>query len=364
MGRPTRALIDRQALKANLETLKSYNGTAFFCPMVKANAYGHGLDIVAPIVQEVGADMAGVALVEEGVRLRQLGFKSPILVFAPLQSGDRTAVEELNLTPVVGRFEDLELLAGGSRSTRIPVHLKFNTGMNRLGFDNEDVPTLQQELARRSYVQVVGACTHLSHGSDALQTDGPTAKQISRFIEMSKPWNCLKHVHKSATLMTCELNKIHSTFGARPGISMYGLPYDHHRLGRGLRPALQWISELIRLHEVPAGESASYASQWIAKRRSLVGVVPVGYGDGYPRTLSNRSFMGFRGHKVPVIGRVCMDYVMLDLTDAVGEGGAKPGEAVEILGPLISATDLADWAETIEYEIVTAISARVPREAI
>lgn len=362
--RPTRVRVDTAVLKQNLAALRSINGSAFFCPMIKANAYGHGIREVAPTVAASGADAAGVALIEEGIELRRIGFKLPVLTFAPVQSGDADALREYKLTPVLGRFEDLENL--GNQPAQ--VHLKFNTGMQRLGFDFDQLPELHERLKQAAHVKVAGLCTHFTHGEEAAKPQGPTAKQFQTFLEMTKGLPGVKHAHKSATLASTELNKVHAEIGARPGISIYGLPYDDGKTGAGLKPVLSWHTQLIHVHQVESGESVSYGARWTAARRSTIGVVPMGYADGYFRSLSNKGSMLFRGKKVPVAGTVCMDYVLLDLTGACTDGAAKPGEAIVVIGRQgsseIQAADIAALAGTIEYEVVTSISARVSREAI
>lgn len=366
MSRPTRVQVSSEALTHNLKNLKRANGSAFFCPMIKANAYGHGVGIVASAIEKMGADMAGVALLEEAVELRRLGFQMPLLSFAPLSRGDAIVLESQEITPVLGRFEDFQILSKYSGR----VHLKFNTGMQRLGFDREQIPELKRVLGSRPDLIVTGVCTHMTHGEDILDDTGQSAHQFRLFLEMSNGFPGVRHAHKSSTLAVCAAadKKIHADIGARPGISVYGLPHDGHRVGPGLKPALRWVSELSHIHRVEKGESVSYSGRWTASRRSWIGVVPLGYGDGYPRALSNKGQMLFREERVPVAGSVCMDYTLLDLTDACREGEPKVGEEVVVLGSQgnaeIGAAELADLAGTIAYEIVTAISVRVPREAL
>lgn len=364
--RPTRVEISVDAVLQNLQTLKAANGSAFFCPMIKANAYGHGVEILAQAIAKTSVDMAGVALLEEGVEIRRMGFHFPILSFAPLSPGDGEVLEAERITPVLGRFEDFDSLAKFTG----PVHLKFNTGMQRLGFDREQIPELKRRLKALPQLQVAGLCTHMTHGEDILDDTGQSAHQFRLFLEMSTGFPGVKHAHKSSTLAICAGAgvKVHPTIGARPGISIYGLPHDGHRMAPGLTPALKWVSELCQIHRVEKGESASYSGRWTASRRSWIGVVPLGYGDGYLRSLSNKGQMLFRGEKVPVAGSVCMDYTLLDLTDACKDGDPKPGEEIVVMGHQganeIRAADLADLAGTISYEITTAISRRVAREAV
>jgi len=362
--RATRIVLDSAAFKHNLALLKAANGSAFFCPMIKANAYGHGMLELAPLVAACGADAAGVAMVEEGAQLRLSGFPLPILVFAPLEQGDGELMREFKLTPVVTRFEDLDI----AKKSGIPAHIKFNTGMQRLGFDEEQVPELRERI-KSSGLQVAGVCTHLTHGEDVHDKSGPTAGQFEKFLSMGQGFPGVKHAHKSATLADCllrRLSKVHPEVGARPGIAIYGLPHDGNSAGQGLQPVLSLRTKLSRVHTVEKGAHVSYGARWTAARRSVIGVVPFGYGDGYSRLLSNKGHMLFRGVKVPVAGSVCMDYVLLDLTDACKDGAPKAGEEIMVIGrqngSAITAYDLASLTGTIAYEVVTALSARVARE--
>ena len=365
--RSTRVEINPSALLHNLKLLRRWAGEKnFLCPMVKAHAYGHDDLLVARLIESSNlASVLGVALIEEGVRLRQAGLRMPILVFAPFDRDGAQALQEYGLTPVVGRFEDLEALR--PLSSPPAFHLKFNTGMQRLGFDESDLSELRNKLAKGTF-NVTGVCTHLTHGEEILQSDGFTQRQIEKFLKLSASFPGVRHLHKSSTLSTLQDGDQFKDFGARPGISLYGLPHDGRAVGPGLKPVLSWHSQLERVHQVPAGESVGYSARWTAARNSWIGMVPVGYADGYMRVLSNRSFMLWRGKRVPVVGSVCMDYILLDLTEAVGSEPARVGEPIVLIGQQgqeeIGAVDLAEMAGTIAYEVVTSISQRVPREVV
>ncbi len=367
MYRRTHLRIDIAALGHNLSLLKKWTGDAFFCPMVKANAYGHGDKIVARTIEQMGFKAMGVALVEEGVALRHEGITASIFSFGPLSRDAADALLKNNLTPVLGRFEDIQALESVRGKNEVPVHLKFNTGMQRLGFDAADVGRLKAELKDKPWLKVEGVCTHLTHGEEADQEDGPTHSQLRLFQKLSEGFPGVRHAHKSASLSVLkESDK--GNIGARPGIGIYGLPYDGRQVGEGLRPILTWNTEIVNLHSVEQGQGVSYSSRWVAKRKSTIGVVPMGYGDGYMRSLSNKAFMLCRGMRVPVVGSVCMDYILLDLTDIEGQGKVQAGEHVVVIGRQgseeISAVELAEAAGTIAYEIVTNISKRVAREDV
>ena len=364
--RPTRVEVERSALKHNLETLKMWNGSgAFFCPMVKANAYGHGAEAVARTVENSKlASAVGVGLFEEGLLLREAGIRMPVLVFAALDKVAASAALTHQLTPVVGRFEDIEALLKVCGKSPLKIHVKLNTGMARLGFDRGELPKLHQTLNAHPVLSVEGVCTHLTHGEEAHENDGFTQKQLDLFRSMSDGFSGVMHAHKSASLFALASRGLakDSKLGARPGIALYGLG------GTGLKPALRWSTQLLRTHILEKGENAGYSARWTAPRKSVVGIVPVGYGDGYHRALSNRGEMLFRGMRVPVVGNVCMDYTFLDLTAASQGGEPKPGEEIVIIGRQgqeeIHAGWLAERAGTIDYEIVTSINERVPREVV
>lgn len=370
MFRKTRLQLDTAALKNNLQLLKRWNGDSFFCPMVKANAYGHGDVAVAKVVESQGATAVGVALYEEGLRLREAGIRMPILVFAPLDRAAASAALTHQLTPVVGRFEDLNALLSVAGKSAIKFHLKFNTGMNRLGFDVSELAKLKLVLAENPLLQVEGVCTHLTHGEEAYDAEGVTSQQLIRLKEMSAGFPGVRHAHKSASLVALAEHSRPKDpgMGSRPGISLYGLPQHGHLTGKGLRPALRWSSQLVRVHSLEKGDAVGYGARWVAKKKSYVGVVPVGYGDGYMRALSNRGEMLFREMRVPVVGSVCMDYTLIDLTDACR--GEMPGldEEIVILGTQgkgeVSAAFLAERAGTIAYETVTGIGRRNTREVV
>ena len=361
--RPTRAEIDLAALRHNVTWLKRQSAGTYFCPMVKANAYGHGAVLVAKELESLGIDALGVALIEEGLELRAAGVQSPILIFAPFSASNAVYVIGQNLTPVLSRFEDLAAFDGAPAG--FAVHLKFNTGMQRLGFDEDDLPRLR-EILKSTRLSVSGVCTHLSHGEDAGQSgDTPTNRQRQKFAEMTNGFPGVRHVHKSASVAACATDP---EYGVRPGISLYGLAATDGGLDLNLRPVMGLRTQLTHIHQVAAGETAGYGGHTRVKQNSLIGVVPIGYADGYSRRMGQSgAYMRWRGQNISVLHPVCMDYTLLDLTSAVranpADGAPRAGEDVTVIGDGVSAEHLAGINQTIPYEIVTAISHRVPREA-
>jgi alanine racemase len=268
---------------------------------------------------------------------------------------------------VAGRPDDIEALAAlnGDPSRPLGLHLKFNCGMQRLGFDAGEIGALRERLKKLPFLRVDGVCTHLSHGEDILDPEGISRRQMAAFDDMARDFPGCRHVHKSASLATLRERAATEGIGSRPGIALYGLPHEGRTTAAGVKPVLRWLTELIHVHELRPGDAASYGARWRATRPSRLGVVPIGYGDGYRRAFSPGACMLFRGRRVPVVGSVCMDYTLLDLTDAISDGLPHAGEPIVILGRQggeeIAAADLAEWAGTIAYEVVTAISTRVER---
>jgi len=368
--RPTLARISREALRANLKFLQSLTlGEEFFCPMIKAEAYGHGDLEVAKILTAEGVQNFGVALIEEGLRLRKSGVKESIFVYAAFSDADSAqAILRACLTPVVSDWEQLEVL-NTHATAPISIHLEFDTGMNRLGFSVSESEKLKTWFADHPKLVCRGLMTHMHSCEDMANSGNLQLLEFSKtrafFSEPSlkiHTLNCgglLRRVQNPSTSPS-EVNS-----GVRPGLCLYGLaPFsDASELTNQLRPVMRLESKIVQLKKVPIGGSVSYGATWKAKRDSTIGVIPVGYGDGYPRHLSNRGQVQCRGHLIPIVGIVCMDYLMVDLTDLKKEfvSDALLGEKVILFGDQVRAEQLAENAQTIPYEIVTRISGRVPR---
>lgn len=361
MFRPTRARIDLERIKSNCQNLRSVVPTGFFCPMVKANAYGHGDVEVAKAVIAAGVQQVGVVMVEEAIGLRQGGIRADILCFSRLTKESASTCVEQQITPVVSSWDDLEILKALSRP--LPFHLKLDTGMHRMGFDIKEVNQLR-EFITQPKLKCEGVCTHLSHGQDAANPGGRSQAQISKFLSAFREFGIptmVPHVLNSDALLAMAAAKLDCDgLGARPGLALYGLYQSPI-----VKPALTLTTRLDLVRRVPKGESVSYGGRWTASKEAWIGIVPLGYGDGYPRALSNKSQMLFRGKRVPVVGTICMDYSLLDLTTAIEEGEPKPGEEIVAIGEqkqaTISVIELAEIIGTIPYEIVTGLSARIPR---
>lgn len=380
--RRTYAEINLDNLAHNIrEIQKAYPANTFLCPMVKADAYGHGDVAVARTLEKLGVQQMGVCLIEEGIRLRNAHIGGHILVFGGFDQDGAQTMLEYNLTPVVSNWRQLEALDAFSGQT-ITIHLKFNSGMNRLGFRVEEAEKLFAYFSKNSKLKVRAVLTHLFDGEDGIENDGQTAAQLREFqkaYDIFKPLGVFAHALNSSGLIckrTLELagqtdasNPLFSeNWGLRPGLMIYGYDTVAENKAISLRPVMTLRAQVNTLHQVPAGEIVSYGGKWKASRPSVIAVINSGYADGYHRLLTNQASVLFAGQRAPVVGTVCMDYTMVDVTDIVQGQDLKKFDDAEVVlfgqsqsGARISATELAQFAKTNSYEILTSVSARVPR---
>lgn len=369
MYRQNLLTIDLGAIQHNFKTLAARmpDGVRVM-PVVKANAYGHGMVEVSRAVVRAGADRLAVALCEEGLGLREAGLTCPVLVLGAATQRAAEAAILGELTQTVFDVSTVEYLDEVAQEVGKPalVHIKLDTGMGRIGLRTEDeARTLVAALRRCPNVQATGVYTHFSD-ADALAKQGLvndyTRGQLERFRQLRAffPEELLSHVANSAA----ELIFPEAYFQCvREGISLYGYPPVKTDLP--FRRALRWESEVVHVKELPAGSAISYGRTFIAPRDMRVATVAVGYGDGYHRAGSNRARMLVRGQFASVVGRVCMDQTMIDVTDIPG---VAVGDEVVLIGQqgenVIDAEQLAAWCDTISYEVLLAVTARVPRRYI
>jgi alanine racemase len=362
--RPTYVTVNVAALKANLAAVRAHVGAAKVMAILKANAYGHGLEAVARCLAPQ-ADAFGVALVEEGIALRALGIETPILVMGGTWTRQIPLFLEhrLSLTvPSLARLADVEQ-AAAAVGRKASVHLKIDTGMERIGVHHYNAAPLFEAAARSPHVEVEGVYSHFAN-ADA-PDPGPTRLQLERFHEAlafyerrSLPVPA-RHIANSAALL--RLPETHLDM-VRPGILLYGVyPCADAPRTLPVKPALSWRSRVVYFKVVEPGSPVSYGSTWRSDHRVRVVTVPVGYGDGYFRALSNRACVLLRGRRHPQVGRVCMDQLMVNIE----WGEAWNGDEVVLIGEQdcarVTVEELAEWAGTVPYEVLTAISARVPR---
>jgi alanine racemase len=366
-GRPTFCSIDHDALRWNLGQIREKVGSQVkILSMVKANAYGHGSATVSQTLAHAGGDAFGVATLEEAVELRRAGIRAPVLVLAGAYDDQIDEFFAHSLTPVVHELERLKRLEEKvkQRGANLDVHLKIDTGMGRLGLLAAELDGWINEIKKLTALKIAGVFSHFSQ-AESVEGDY-TRRQLEifqRVVDRLRAENirpALTHLANSAATITLPAAYFDMV---RPGIMLYGI-YPSPAMARqiSLKPVLAWKTRILQLKKVPAGASISYGQTFITQRESLIASLPIGYADGYSRLLSNRGEVLVGGRRAKVAGRVCMDLTMVDVTDI---RNVKQGDEVVLLGRQsgdeISADEMAAWANTISYEILTSISARVPR---
>lgn len=368
--RPTHVEVDLRRLTENYRAIERAVATAAVMPILKANAYGHGLVEVARHFASLGAPYLGVAFLEEGILLREYGITTPILVLGGILGNQVPLFLEYDLTLTASSVEKLTQTNDAARAVgkTAKVHLKIDTGMERIGVHYYSAAELLETALTCDYCQVEGIFSHFAN-SDA--ADLASARlQLERFCEVLHFYEGrglpfpIRHIANSGGIL--QLPESHLDM-VRAGILLYGVyPTEEVRRTIPVRPALSWKSQVVYFKVVQSGHPVSYGSTWQSDHMVRVVTIPVGYGDGYFRSLSNRSEVIIRGKRYPVIGQVCMDQMMVNIEWETAYNGDEVlliGEAGDASGDVVSVTcsDLAQWAGTIPYEILTNINTRVPR---
>lgn len=371
MFRPAHAEIDLGALAHNYRVIADAVGADVgIMAMVKADAYGHGAVPVSKKLVACGACALGVATVEEGLELREAGIEAPVLVMGGLMGmGTPASGVMLNadLTPVIHSadvIEPLDMVAQSMKRT-VGIHLKIDTGMTRLGIRVESLKGVLDKLEGAASIKVEGVMTHFAHSEDNKYTSYQWEEFVRarKIIEEQLGTVPIWHAAPSAAIVRGNGIQMQGaqTAWVRPGIMLYGAGDDDETI-RDVRPVMKLISKVMLIKSVPAGTKVSYGCTFETRRKSRLGIVPVGYADGYPRSFSNKAHVLVRGQRAPVVGRVTMDMIIVDLTDL---GETTVGDEVVLLGSqcndTITVQELAGWADTITYEVLTSISARMPR---
>lgn len=368
--RPTHVEVNLTRLTENYRAIKRAVSPAAVMPILKANAYGHGLVEVARHFASLGVPYLGVAFLEEGILLREYGVTTPILVLGGILGNQVPLFLEYDLTLTASSVEKLTQTNDAARAMgkTAKVHLKIDTGMERIGVHYYSAAELLETALICEYCQVEGIFSHFAN-SDA--ADLASARlQLERFCEVlgfyeerDLPFP-IRHIANSGGIL--QLRDSHFDM-VRAGILLYGVyPTAEVKRTIPVRPALSWKSQVVYFKVVQPGHPVSYGSTWQSDHMVRVVTIPVGYGDGYFRSLSNRSEVIIRGKKYPVIGQVCMDQMMVNIEWESAYNGDEVlliGEAGDASGEVVSITcgDLAQWAGTIPYEILTNINTRVPR---
>jgi alanine racemase len=362
--RATWAEVNLDRLSRNLQAIRAHVAPARVMIIVKANAYGHGL---AQVAKQLGplADYIGVAVLEEGIFLRELGVTAPILVLGGIWGDQVPQYLQHDLTLTASSVERLEQIdaVAGRMGVMAKVHLKIDTGMERIGVHYYSAQTLQEAALHCTHVEVEGIFSHFAN-SDAVDLAHARLQlerfqEVLRFYERNSLPVPMRHMANSAAIL--QLKESHLDM-VRPGIMLYGVyPAKEVRRTVEVQPALAWKSRVVYFKVVRAGHPVSYGSTWQSDHPVRIVTVPVGYGDGYFRSMSNQAKVIIRGKKYPQVGRICMDQMMVNIE----VDSAFNGDEVTLLGEsdnqTITAQELADWADTIPYEILTNINTRVPR---
>jgi alanine racemase len=368
------------ALRHNFRTVLSYvQPETDVCAVVKSDAYGHGASACSTALKEEGAKWFAVSTCEEGVALREARITGRILLLSGLWRGEEEDVVKQELTPAVWDWNHLELLESAAEKLKpqraIAIHLKVNTGMNRLGVDLQDLPQMLETIQSAPHLTLEGM---FSHFSAAEVTDGPLSEmQLKRFdqaLEMAAKMKLkppFRHMSNSAGIVTQPGARFNLV---RPGISLYGyyLPFTSVITGLAdsslelpVKPVLSWKTRIIQIRQVESGQTIGYSSGYITEFPTKVGVLSVGYGDGLSRQLSSRGRVIIRDDYASIIGNVSMNLTTIDVT---GIPGVEVGDEVIIIGESakrkVTAWDHANHGSTIPYEILCGISSRVPRKYV
>lgn len=362
--RPTHVEVDLDQIAANYHAIARHVGVPVM-PILKANAYGHGLVPVGQRLAREGAPVLGLAYLEEGIRLRQAGIDAPILVMGGILGSQLPLFLEHDLQLTASSVDKLLAIdqAAAATGRRAQVHLKIDTGMERLGVHWYSAGPLLEASVACAHVDVVGVFSHFAN-ADAADL-GHARLQLERFLEVCAFWERrslptpARHIANSGAILQLPVANLDLV---RPGIALFGvMPAPEVARVVDVRPALTWKSRVVYFKVVKPGNPVGYGSTWTPEAMTRVVTVPVGYGDGYMRRMSGSAQVIVRGARYPVVGAICMDQVMVD----IGWNSAYNDDEVVLLGrqgdASVSVEELAAWAGTIPYEILTNINTRVPR---
>ena len=396
-SRPNWAEVSLSALRHNFRAVQQHVGTdVTICSVVKCDAYGHGYAACARALEDEGGRWFGVTSTDEGVALRECGITSRVLILVGAWRGEEEDILHYSLTPAISRVEELASFARAANRLRLsgslPIHLKIDTGMARLGLPIEELDAFIEELKRTPEIELEGVFSHLA-SSEVLDDPG-TRNQTRRFDEALQKLAShgihppIRHLANSSAAIA-RPDTWHNF--VRPGLAIYGyqLPVvnregkpDEPHVSLSLQPVLQWKTRVISLRDVPAGQALGYGGTYVTREASRIAVIAAGYGDGYSRRHSfprnghsadaasngsegGRSSVLIRGRRAPVVGRVSMD---MTLVDASHIRDCEIGDEVSLIGRSgaeeITAWDLARWSDTLPYEVLCNLSERVLRRYV
>ncbi len=363
--RPSWAEINLSHCVHNLEQIKKIvKNKVQILAVVKADAYGHGAIEVSKVVLRNGVSFLGVALIEEGIKLRQAGIDAPILVMGSIYPfKNYRELINFNLIPIVASLSSLKELSSiaSKEGEKVGFHLKVDTGMGRIGVSVNSVLKLVKEISSLPGVVLEGIISHLSCADG---DGGFTEKQIDDFTSVVEKIKykktILRHIANSSAILRFPESHLDLV---RPGLILYGLlPFRSTLSKIKLKPVMSLKTKVIFLKKVAKGTPVSYGKTYVTKKRSIIATLPIGYADGYNRLLSNKAQVLIKGKRLPVVGRICMDMCMVDVTDLPQ---VAVGDEVVLIGnqenETITVEDIAVWSNTVNYETVCALGKRIPR---
>lgn len=369
--RPTWLEIDLGAIANNVRLLRRLVGSdPLLCGVVKANAYGHGAVPVSQAILAAGVDRLAVAAALEGMELRQAGIQAPILILGYTPLWQAAAVVDAGLTTTIFDLESAQALdtAAAQAGQRAVVHVKVNTGMNRLGVNVDQAGSLLAAISDLPNLTLEGIFTHF-HSADLVDKQA-TQIQLARFTHLLQELETaglrppIAHAANSPATLTLPESHLDMV---RAGIALYGLPPDDPQtlLPSGFQPALSWKAVIAQVRELSAGEGVSYGHEFVASTPRVIAVIPVGYADGFPRAPRHWQSVLIHGHFAPIVGRVCMDQFMVDVTEIATHRQVTQGDEVVLIGRQgeneLTAQEVGRRLGTINYDVVSRILSRVPR---
>lgn len=359
---PAAAWVNLNRIRDNFKALRSHAGARAVIPVLKANAYGHGAIEVARALDPLGITMFAVAYVDEGITLREAGITTPVLVLAGFAPGQLEALQRFGLTPVVSTREQVSALAAlphDEDRAPLAVHVKVDTGMSRLGFPVPEIEPAIHRLEDAEGIRIEGLMTHLA---SADEDEIATARQLDLFDEAIMRLETLgvrpSLIHAANSAGMAFVRRTHTA--VRPGLLLYGIAPRPLSPAIAVKPAMELRARVALVKKVSAGTKVSYGGKFVAGEDTLIATINAGYADGIPRTDAMRTKGSLRhgGNALPVAGTVCMDLTTLDATRAPA---LAAGDEVTVFGDAPTAWNLAEWAGTNAWQILTGVGPRVPR---
>ncbi len=368
--RPTQILIDLNKMAWNLDTIREFTGNKKMLVVVKANAYGHGLVEVAKFLQDYSVRRSaqlelGVAYIEEAVELRMKSITLPILVMGAAIKEQLYLYIKNNINITVSSVDKLNhVIREASRlNIKANVHLKIDTGMSRIGVKESTAPNLIDKALTSKFIQINGIYSHFVSSENKADTSTP--RQLEKFLLVCEYFNKIgaetpsRHIANSGAIINNQDSYLEMI---RPGVITYGV-YSTHFMEKPLplRPVMSLVSQVSYFKVIEKGCSVSYGATWTADRPTRIATIPIGYGDGYQRALSNRAEVIINGNKHKIVGNICMDQLMVNISDH----SAYNGDQVILIGNdgknEITVEELADQANTVPHHILTSLNERIPR---